>query len=235
MLVLLCFACNSFSQSLSGEQVIRKSIAFHDPENSWSDIHLILDLSETRPNGPNRSSLVEIDNPNGYFRLVRNIDGNAIGYEVTGDDCVPTLNYSDKFSEEDVETFGLTSDRGITMRNYYTYLWGLPMKLRDAGTIVHKEVEKVKFHNRACLKVRVTYNEDVGSDTWYFYVDDQTFALVAYQFYHDESANDGEYIILEGMTKLGALTLPSKRSWYVNTDDRYLGTDVLDNAMVKTK
>lgn len=75
--------------------------------------------------------------------------------------------------------------------------------------------------------VRVTYEEDVGSDTWYFYLDPLNYRMVGYRFYHDEAANDGEYIVLQDEYRLGGLRIPQSRSWYRNDDGTYLGTDIL--------
>jgi hypothetical protein len=67
----------------------------------------------------------------------------------------------------------------------------------------------------------------VGSDTWYFYFDIETFALKRYQFFHDESKNDGEYIILDGEIEIEEILMPKNRSWYYNSDNTFLGTDIL--------
>lgn len=64
-------------------------------------------------------------------------------------------------------------------------------------------------------------------DTWYFYFDPDTYAMEVYQFYHDESKNDGEYILLKGITEINSIKMPKVRSWYYNKDDKYLGTDTL--------
>ena len=57
--------------------------------------------------------------------------------------------------------------------------------------------------------------------------------MIGYRFYHDESANDGEYILLEGETTDGTVRLPKSRTWYTHKDDRLLGTDVLDRLRVR--
>ena len=76
-------------------------------------------------------------------------------------------------------------------------------------------------------RLRVTYDEGVGDDTWYFYFDPRSYALVGYRFYHDPAKNDGEYIVLEGESEIGSLRLPRTRKWYTHADDRHLGTDTI--------
>jgi len=101
------------------------------------------------------------------------------------------------------------------------------MKLLDAGTLVHNNAPLVDFMDKSYYKMKITYKEDVGSDIWYLYINPQTFAVEIYQFYHDESVNDGEYILLEGSVRVGQMVWPKSRSWYTNKEQRYLGKDVI--------
>jgi hypothetical protein len=78
--------------------------------------------------------------------------------------------------------------------------------------------------------LKVSYDPETGSDTWYFYFNPETYALAAYQFYHDPAKNDGEYILLEGEAEVGGMRLPKRRSWYTNKERRFLGTDILQEA-----
>ena len=101
------------------------------------------------------------------------------------------------------------------------------MKLRDRGTIVDPEAIRTEFQGGVVWQVRVTYDPEVGTDTWYFYIDPRSFALVGYRFYHDETANDGEYIILDRIIEGDGMRLPKVRSWYRNDNDELVGTDTL--------
>lgn len=46
--------------------------------------------------------------------------------------------------------------------------------------------------------------------------------------YHDEAANDGEYIPLEGEEIINGIRFPKTRTWFVNKDGRLLGADILE-------
>jgi hypothetical protein len=113
------------------------------------------------------------------------------------------------------------------MKNYYTYLYGLPMKLKDPGTLIDPKVERRSFKGKEYLVLKVKYEEGVGKDIWYFYFDPKSYALKVYQFYHDETKNDGEYILLSGIESAIGIKMPKTRAWYLNKDNKYLGTDVL--------
>ena len=47
------------------------------------------------------------------------------------------------------------------------------------------------------------------------------------QFFREESKNDGEYILLTGEETISGIKMPKNRAWYMNKDNKYLGTDIL--------
>ena len=208
-------------------EVLVKAIAYHDPLGRWGHSRFALGFRETRPDGSERRTRVQFQDALESFEILTHRDAAQIEGLMAGDECVLTLNGSTEFSDEDRDKYRLTCERLQWLRNYYTYLWGLPMKLRDPGTRIDPEVTDARYQNQQVWSVRVTYDESVGSDTWYFYFDQQTYALVGYRFYHDEAKGDGEYIVLEGETEAAEMTIPTRRSWYTNAEDRHLGDDIL--------
>ena len=80
------------------------------------------------------------------------------------------------------------------------------------------------------MVLKATYDKEVGSDTSYFYFDPKTYAMEVYQFYHDESKNDGEYILLSEIIEVNGMKIPKIRAWYYNKNDEYLATDTLVKA-----
>lgn len=117
----------------------------------------------------------------------------------------------------------IENERAIRMRNYYTYLWGLPMKLNDPGTQIDSEVGKEELNGKRYLVARVPYEKDI----WYFYIDPETFQMEAYKFYQDEPNQKGEIIYLDGLSEYKGLQIPANRSWYRTENDEFLGTDQL--------
>lgn len=215
-------------QAITGTELVGKAIQYHDPNARWEQLNTTLQLSETRPGGPDRSSTVRINLPQEFFQLDRKTDTLTVTRGVENGLCFVKVNGSTSFDSSLVEPLRLQCDRSFLFRDYYQYLYGLPMKLKDPGTIVHDQVEKADFMGMAYLKLKVTYRVDVGADTWYFYFNPDTYAMEAYQFYHDEAKNDGEYITLDGIKDVEGIKMPKVRKWYINKDDRFLGTDTLE-------
>ncbi|MEP2669907.1 MAG: DUF6503 family protein [Cyclobacteriaceae bacterium] len=196
----------SFAQKMTAEAILDKSIQYHDPKGQWSNFNHEMEFVSERPNGPDRRSKALIDNTKGYFHLEES--GNVMS--VTMDECeeIPT----DK-----------TCDNVKRTRNYYVYLWGLPMKLKDKGTVIDPAVNEEEFEGSDCFVLRVPYDEDI----WFFYIDKSTYAMKGYMFYKDEPAKKGEVIYLEGEERVGDMRIPKERKWVTTPDGRFLGTDIL--------
>ena len=113
-------------------------------------------------------------------RLEYTIDSSGAKAMWNGSTTIPT----DKASK-----YQISEARAVLFRNYFSYLYGMPMKLRDVGTIIDPTVFRVTFYDKVYDRIRVTYDPAIGTDTWYFYFNPELHALEAYQFYKDESQN----------------------------------------------
>lgn len=228
-LLLLVCAGGSPAQTSPAADLLAQSIAYHDPDGRWAMGAWRLTVQETRPEAPqdSRTTVLEIDNGRGTFAWRTRRDGADLAGELAGDRCALTLNGSTEISDADRDKHRLTCDRLRTLRNYYTYLWGLPMKLRDPGTRLDPEIRDEVFQETPVRALRVTYEAGVGKDTWFFYFDRERPVLAGYRFHHDEAKQDGEFIVLDGEVSGGGLRLPARRAWYVNQDGKHLGTDTL--------
>lgn len=226
--LFLFIGASTFAQDLTGKQLLDNSIAFHDPNGTWKTFGGNLQVKMETPKSSDRLSTIEMNLPTSFFKVEVAKDDDTYSYAIKGDGCEIVLNGSSEIPEADKERLRLGCDRGKMYRDYYTYLYGLPMKLKDKGTIIHEKVERKTFKGKEYLVLKATYEKEVGEDIWYFYFDPKTYAMEVYQFYHDESKNDGEYILLSGMEEINGIKMPKTRKWYYNKDDKYLGTDILN-------
>lgn len=210
----------------ASEALIARSIAYHDPEGLWDSGEIALRIMESRPNGVTRTVEVGMAPGRGAMEVTRETEDAVVSFAVGGEAVLRrAVDGNEDLDEEAFAEHGLDAERVMWLRNYYLFVWGLPMKLRDPGTIVDPEPSADSFGGQEALKVRVTYDPEVGGDTWYFYFHPDTARMIGYRFYHDESANDGEYIHLDGEIANGGLRLPAKRSWFFHSNDEFLGED----------
>ncbi|MDA8877468.1 DUF6503 family protein [Flavobacteriaceae bacterium] len=217
------------AQEFEGSELLDKAIAYHDPQSKWKTFKGDFTVTMETPNRPLRKSNIRIDFPASFFKLEVQQQGNTLVSTLDNEACHLTFNGATDFSESIQKEYRFDCERANFYKNYYTYLYGLPMKLKNPGTLINSKVNKERIDGKAYWVLKVNYREEVGTDTWYFYFDQNTYALKRYQFYHDESKNDGEYIVLEGELDINGIKMPKNRSWYYNSNDQFLGIDRLTN------
>lgn len=229
LLILLLGALphHSWSQNLSGKQLLQKTLAYHDPHNNWPELKATFYYDEYRQDNSIRKCIVHFNIAQDQFKMERTQDNLVVTRGTVKDSCYVLVNGGTNFDDEIAEKLQLDCDRSFLYRNYYLYMQGLPMKLKDPGTIVHPQVTREQFMGMDYFKLKVTYREDVGSDVWFFFINPDNYAVAACQFYHDEAAGDGEYITMEGEVNVAGMKLPRERKWYTNKENKYLGKDVI--------
>lgn len=227
--LLLLFLLNTFgfSQNISGEELLNNSIAYHDPHQNWEAFNGKFKVEMESPKSSKRNTELHINLPDEYFYSKAIRDTLTTEFTLDKGNCSIVFCGKKDFSEAIAKDHGLNCERATMYKNYYTYLYGLPMKLKDFGTHVHEEVERKMFKGKEYLVLKVTYDEPVGGDTWYFYFNPENYAMEVYQFFHDESKKDGEYILLSEEEVISDIKMPKIRKWYYNKDDGYLGTDTM--------
>ena len=226
MLLVVISTNQFFGQEMTGLQLLEKAIEYHDPHKNWATFSGAFNVTMKTPTTSDRNSIISLDLPNEYFQLFATQDKTSHEYTLQDQKC--NINFNGRIATEEEKTANnLSCERAKMYQDYYTYLYGLPMKLKDAGTIIHEKVALKKFKGKDYLVLKVSYEKEVGEDTWYFYFDPSTYAMEVYQFYHEEEKNDGEFILLSGLETINGIKLPKERAWYYNKESKYLGTDFL--------
>lgn len=232
--VILISFQHVIAQELSGHTLLENAIKYHDPNGNWPSFKGEFQVSMVSPNNSNRDSKIIIDLPKQYFYVKAERDTIVTEYTLDKGACRIALNGKTDLSKAELFSNNLNCDRANMYKNYYTYLYGLPMKLKDEGTIIHDKAERKTFKGKEYLVLKVSYKETIGSDVWYFYFDPETYAMDIYQFFKtDDNSNEipdsGEYILLTETILINDIKMPKNRAWYYNKDDKYLGTDKLVN------
>ncbi|MEC3905920.1 DUF6503 family protein [Tamlana sp. 2201CG12-4] len=231
-LLLLLNTNHLLGQQLTGKELLDKAIAYHDPKNIWSTFNGTLHITMETPNASNRESDIQIHIPKEYFNLISKRDSTSKTYTLSKGVCIISKKDSIGIAKQTKKPKRSHCEMAELYKNYYTYLYGLPMKLQDPGTMINNKVEQKTFKGKDYLVLKVNYKADVGSDVWYFYFNPNTYAMEVYQFFKtDENGKikpkSGEYILLTEEEIINDIKMPKIRAWYYNKDDKYLGTDIL--------
>lgn len=225
LFTLFCFG-NLFSQEIIGDELLAKAIKFHDPNNNWETFKGELFVTMETPKNGDRVSKIIINLPKQYFSVTAKRDTIITEYIVDKKEIRFSLNGDRNPLEELKKKYSLNAERANLYKSYYTYLYGLPMKLKDEGTVIHQKVERKNFKGKEYLVLKATYNKEIGKDTWYFYFNPKTYEMKVYQFFK-ATKDSGEYILLSGLKTINEIKMPKVRAWYYNKDNTYLGTDIL--------
>ncbi|MDA9552739.1 DUF6503 family protein [Flavobacteriaceae bacterium] len=230
--ILIIASFFSCEKDLTSQQLLEKTIAYHDPNNLWNSFNSDFHVTMETPDSPNRESDITINIPESAFYMKAVRETTMIEYKIKGNNCNIALNGNSHFTEEEAKANNLSCDRAKMYKNYYSFLYGLPMKLKDPGTHIANTFERKSFKGKEYLVLKVTYDEFVGEDIWCVYLNPETYAMEIYQFFKtdvngNEIETSGEYILLSGETVINGIKMPKNRAWFYNKDDLYLGTDIL--------
>ena len=228
--VLLLSACATeqapTGPPATGPELVQAAIAYHDPGGEWPSLRHGFVIEQERPDGGATTATVRLDVRRSGFSYDEETAEGLLSKGVEDGECFATID-GEPPTEEQASNLRLDCPAIERTRNYYLYLWGLPMKLRDPGAVIDPAIRDDEFDGQPTKVVKVSYDPDVGTDTWYFHFAPDTHRMVGYQFYHDETTGRGEYILLSGERDVLGMKIPAERRWFTNAEDRYLGTDVL--------
>lgn len=220
------------SQELTGNELLDKAIAYHDPEKNWASFNDQFTVTMQTSNSSDRVTDIYINLPSNIFKATAKKDSIITTYYNKNGKCITTMADSLRIANLPEPPKRSHCETTELYKNYYTYLYGLPMKLKDPGTNIHEKIERKTFKGKEYLVLKATYDKAVGSDVWYFYFNTKTYAMEIYQFFKTDDSgklkpDSGEYILLTEEAIVNTIKMPKNRAWYYNKDDKYLGTDLL--------
>ena len=222
------------------EELLAASIAHHDPDGAFPirtielQTHTVYSPELAKTRGREEAhGVISLSPGTGTFKYVIEAAGHVVEYSISDGESHTLLDGSPDISDEDRERLRIRSPE--LYRDYFEYVYGLPMKLRDPGTRLDPELRATDFAGREAWAMRVTYDPEGGEDIGYFSFDPETSALIGCRFFHDEMKNDGEYIVYDGeVVDAGSgLRLPASHAWYYNEGDGHLATDTITSLRVR--
>jgi len=211
---------------LTGADILTKSISYHDPQNHWDTFEGTLYLKGKLPIGKETYTVITFNNSFDFYQATRKINGRMITSGVREGSCFAQIDGDPQLSSDLVEKYHLECEEVLSMRNYHTHMIGIPMQLHNSSTTIHERIHTVSFQGRSHYQVKVSTDPALGAQTWYFYINPQTYAVAGYRFERLGDEDSGEYVVLSDEINIEGLHIPKTRKWYTN-DDVYLGTDEL--------
>ncbi|CAM1345504.1 DUF6503 family protein [Tenacibaculum amylolyticum] len=91
-LILVITSLTSFSQELTGKELLDKAIQYHDPNGNWAAFNGKLVVTMTIPDKPERVSTIHINLPNEFFSVAAKRGDNTTEYIIDKGDCTIAFN-----------------------------------------------------------------------------------------------------------------------------------------------
>lgn len=105
-------------------------------------------------------------------------------------------------------------------KNFYTYIWGLPMKLKDQGTVLGDDIGSIEFNSQNCHEIYTHYD----NDSWTYYINSNTSRLEGIKFVMNADSTKGEIVEFSGEKIVAGIRMPKKRLWF-DLDHNPIGWD----------
>ncbi|MEL6671339.1 MAG: DUF6503 family protein [Bacteroidota bacterium] len=228
--ILMVISQAGFGQTPSASELLDRSIQYHDPSGNWGKVPVSFQFTTAFPGRDDRYLKVSIDVYQEKFEVA------PAGEKPQGpvrrmvkDSCSVDWDGKTSFSAEETKKYRLSCQAIQRTRDYYTYLYGLPMKLKDPGTNLREAVRQEFVGEVKCWVLTVDYDPEVGTDTWEFFFHPETYQMMAYRFYRGEEPK-GEHILMKGEVEVGGMKLPKDRVWLYWPSYKYLATDFMTEA-----
>ncbi|WP_299363608.1 DUF6503 family protein [Winogradskyella sp.] len=222
---LLLFSLVSCNRPMTNEALITKSIEYHDPNQSWP-----LFKGNFKVDLAGQEVALVIDNAKGIFHWTETLKS---GEKLTGgyankDTCMVKLNGKDILPEGKLDNFLLDCENIIGRTNYWIYMYGLPMKLKDEEVNFIGLPQLVTYLDEDLWMIKVNYNMAQSKEYWQFYFDPKNYSFRIARFFHPALGSDSEYIIYSEPERIKGLLIPTNHSWYMNASKEYIGSEKLE-------
>ncbi|MGB3183721.1 MAG: DUF6503 family protein [Cyclobacteriaceae bacterium] len=197
------------------EELLDKTISYHDPENRWAEYTAdITQNSRMMREGDDttliRTRRISMDNGRAYFSMEQEADGYTVRRTVAADSMCMSEWDKPELTAEDSTTMALNCDRAEMMRNYFRYLIGLPMVLKDEGTQLSDQVASEQLFGQSYRTLTVNYEGD--EPEWTFFIDTTDYRLAAARFVKADST--GEYIVFNDEAEDKGIRHVGSFYWY---------------------
>ena len=185
-----------------------KTIQFHDPTGSWSSLkdsfHLVSNSKWSDWKDEHLAITIDVKNDGARYT---NIDRNV--------DCL----FEEDSTKALLDSCDCAPYNGWT-KDFYTYIWGLPMKLKDPNIKVTEQPNKIIFFEDSCFVLQVQY----PNENWEYYISSEDYYLAGFRFEKIDGSG-GEIVRNVGVEQWGKIITPKKRIWF-DLKENLLGTDV---------
>jgi len=171
----------------TAEEILEKSIQFHDPDGKWKSFSGALKLIFTNPTGYTAGTeIIEIDVTSDFYKCTRIQGGIQYVKGIKDGKSFISFNGDSHPTANQIEEFGLNNDQIEQMKDWHFFHFGKMMYLKGIGAELLGEVTKKEFNGRECYQITLNVPEEMvkiqslkGKNI--FHLDASNFELAGFQ------------------------------------------------------
>lgn len=204
---VLSIQCSSI-KTKTAQDIVEASIKFHDPKNKWANLNaeFLFESKFSFNDSVPEELQVTIDVQKNDFQY-HNLD-RKVNIQYPQESCIILQG------EGTCEGYRWT-------KNFYTYVWGLPMKLQDSEARIQEGFSSDTINNIPLNVVAVHYE----NENFKFYFDQKSSELKFFSFIKNNAEKHGEFIELRGLFEYNEIKFPAVKEWRESDSKKLIGTN----------
>jgi Family of unknown function (DUF6503) len=235
IIILLQLLTYVATAQMTPQIVLKKTIHYHDPQGNWSRFNQRLHFTVSMPNQTDTFSIVELDNRRRYFKYMAFDGKRKVEKGFNDGNYFATIDGKNVKIKDDIKRFRMNRNKVEELRDFFTYILGLPMRLTDNGAQLSPKLHRETFNGEECWVLRVDYTPSVGNESWVYYVSTKNFAMRGCRFLRNGDFKNGAYLIFDGENTIQGIRLPNTRHWFWNADDHFLASETIESSQSLTE
>lgn len=224
--LLPCFLAAQLPQAMS---ILRNTCQVHDPENRWTSLKGEFTIQQNEPSAQSqyiislnqkKNSFIREEIKNGY-QLIRRFENGIYHCLLDGRKVV---------TENEKAELGLDEQSARQLLESFMFLFGAPMQQGFDAAYLSDTPEEVSFNGKSCFRLTLRYPPFGETETWYLYVNRETYLLEGCAYFLHDPVKDGCTIFFSGFVLYDEILFPKERRWIRHADNQWIKTEVLNSV-----
>lgn len=234
-IILLCWIlplCQACTTEITSSFALQQAITYHNPSTEWATFSDTLYMEAERPNGRKQHTAVYLDVARNICFIKDSTFQSVTTYKQIGNSCEIIHNGIVIKPQCSNDHTTPTCASFQQLKDYYAFLYGLPMRLTADGVALTDTIQRIRANNIDYIVIEARCQADRNNAIWWFYLHPTTYRMERYQFFKTDTAGAlqasiGQYLRLSGEYFVGGMNIPQQKEWYSTDNDSLLGIDKL--------
>jgi hypothetical protein len=217
----------------SGEEILKKAIAFCDFYNRWDDYYGKVRLRTVYEDGTHSDEVLEIQTKENFYYRSYNSGNRGFTESIKDGKCFhKRVGEGNPVAEEIKNDSPQYRDIQFIKEHHYCH-FGLLMELEASGMVLQNKVEIEKFNGSKCIAV--TFKGDSttaknayfsGIDNYVVYIDPANYSMKGTKV----SGKFNYYTVFSGTLNVNDIKIPLCKTYFNDTDNSLKWIDVFSIA-----